>query len=72
MVIESILSNKEEWHRLSQLSLLTNDVEYKKKLSTAQWHLNQANNDHRDKLATIITMLSLDKKDFEYLGISLS
>lgn len=68
LVIESILSNKEEWHRLDRLSLITNDVEYKKKLSAAQWHLNQANNDHRDKLATIITMLSLDKKDFEYLN----
>lgn len=36
LVIESILSNKEEWHRLDRLSLLTNDTEYKKKLSAAQ------------------------------------
>lgn len=67
LIIKSILSNKEEWHRLSQLSSLTNDKYYKAVLADAQWYLNRVNNEHRAKLDTIITMLSLDKKDFEYL-----
>lgn len=36
LIIKSILSNKEEWHRLSQLSSLTNDKYYKAVLADAQ------------------------------------
>lgn len=67
VIIKSILANKEEWHRIEELKILSNDKDYLKELDRMQNSLNKFNNLHRDKLRTIITMLNENKKDYEYL-----
>lgn len=67
LLIESILSNKDEWHRISKHMELTNDQTYIAQLLDMQNDLHRANNAHRDKLSTVLTMLNEDKENYKHL-----